>query len=205
MREPANSAKVTVVPELPPKTSTDFVVKVHTCYSFGKAIPRDSLVSGRLYVECPNTEATSFFELKARCSCRLTVSIFESNDYWEDGVAVKIYKVKRGRLFEVKNMIWMPIDRGRTPRIDMITSADIERAYVDKLDKYVEYIEEVHKLYLDFRAELVVEYSEQDFWARDAFDGRAIFAKHWSEGPRPSVGRDVEPAEMELINAKLSQ
>lgn len=64
--------------------------------------------------------------------------------------------------------IWMAQAR-QVPRVDLISRADIERAYLDHNEESQAYIEECHLLYLANRAELIVPFRD------DPTEGRILF------------------------------
>ena len=97
--------------------------------------------------------------LQPKCRCRKLVTQRDAVELVEEGVAENVWRVKKGRIDIDLNMIWMSQQR-QVPRVDMITKADIERAYVDETESSMEYIDEIHELILASRAKLVVPYVE---------------------------------------------
>jgi len=112
--------------------------------------------------------------LPDRCRCRKWIKLFDADQQIQMGSAFRILRKKRGALTADEREIWMPIIRlsselPRVPRIDLITSTDIERAYVYDQQKFIDHIERVHKMYMEERAKLIVP------WIPDPFEGRALF------------------------------
>jgi hypothetical protein len=96
-----------------------------------------------------------YWPLPLKCSCKKVVTIEERNILVSRGIAHWVYNrwVERD-----PHQIWMA-QQAQVPRIDLISKADIERAYVDDLRESMQYIEEVHDLFMKNRAELIREYS----------------------------------------------
>ncbi len=134
-------------------------VTVHSCLlSFDLQI-RKSLIPGEKYLSM--ADGSPWFRLlPPKCRCRKLLTQWEADTLVSDGVAEPIWKVKKGRIDIDYTMIWMAQQR-QVPRVDMITKADIERAYVYETETSIEYIDEIHDMILANRAKLMVPYVEE--------------------------------------------
>ena len=196
------------------------VVIVHSCHCKVKDLPDTALVKEVNYLrtKAPSRAVTQKWDpevvvwcrpLPVKCKCRKRIPRAEANEYVEIGRAQLVYRFKDGALINTLDsreyggppLIWMPVERGKTPRVDLITAADIERAYVDGLQKYVNYIQMVHQLYLDNRAALMVPFIPDPFEGRPWFTTGSACSDGRTEGGH---GRDVSPAEMAYIKGKLN-
>jgi hypothetical protein len=159
-----------------------------------------------------------YYPLPAKCRCKRMISTSEATEFVGRGWGVWILQFKRRKGEVVLNdvvstKIWMPVERARVPRVDLISRSDVERAYTGSeqeskhfvynrdLQKYIvvprpegvtekqwladakkevdfenriqkqysDYIEQVHDLYMSFRAELIVPFRP------DPFLGRVLF------------------------------
>lgn len=68
----------------------------------------------------------------------------------------------------IETHIWRA-QQTKVPRIDLISQADIERAYIDDNPIFVRYIEAIHRMYMENRKKLIVPFRE------DPTDGRLLF------------------------------
>lgn len=114
-------------------------VLVHSCrIRKEKGAPRDCLVSGYLYVGelgIKIGDQSWYYPLPESCRCKRRVSVAEATEFEARGWAVWILQFKRrkGEVVlndEVSTKIWMPVVRERVPRVDLISRADVERAYI---------------------------------------------------------------------------
>lgn len=151
-------------------------VKVHSCNA--KTIIRnvefDTLNPDRLYYS-DDPEFKSFKALPLKCRCKRMITEAQKKVYLEQRKAIEVYKprenediVEGGDCVE-ENIVVMPLDRSKTPRVDLVTKADIERAYIDKQTKYVRLIEEIHNMIMSERVKLMVPFRE------DPCNGRLLF------------------------------
>jgi len=155
----------------------------------------------------PLGDDRSYYILKAKCSCRQLVTFNHSEDLLAIGGAKAIWQLnpKKNRLelyqvekplFDEKVVngkrvhtkigtmlethIWRR-QQVKVPRIDLISAADIERAYLEDpksstARRYQRYIEEVHELFMKNRAELFVPFIEEDEQIkRNPVQGRLMF------------------------------
>lgn len=138
-------------------TIITYPVLVHSCLlqfdikiKTGMAIGEKYLASGDYFRLLPH-----------QCQCRKFITMYEARQLIETGRASPIYKYKRGRMEPEIYYIWMA-QQVRVPRVDLISKADIERAYtsddIEVSRAAMEYIEEVHLLYMENRAKLIVPF-----------------------------------------------
>lgn len=155
------------------------VVLHHTCRPVAYDTTLEHLMPGERYFSTdPDQEKPVHFRempTKKECSCRKKVTRARAMELVDKGVAGYIFrlkKIKSGRPPKVEcdptQIISLP-RRSKTPRIDLITSADVERAYIDGLDKFIEYIEDVQTMTLMFRLEMFRS------WIPDPQEGRVLF------------------------------
>lgn len=162
-----------------------FPVTVHSCLlQFDiKVKSKEFMVAGEKYLACGD----HFRLLPHKCSCRKSVTTYEARQLVETGQAEPIYRFKRGRMEPEIFTIWMA-QQSQVPRIDLISKADIERAYTSDDPEVaraaMEYIEEVHMLYMENRAKLIVPFRE------DLTEGRLLFC--FSDDYRTTGGHDSE-------------
>jgi hypothetical protein len=101
--------------------------------------------------------------LGLKCSCKKTVTREQADDLLETGQAQHLYD--RSVRCDPKR-IWMQ-QQVQVPRVDLISRSDIERAYIsdgimsDKQKEAIQYIEEVHQLFMENRAKLIVPFQEK--------------------------------------------
>lgn len=113
-------------------------VLVHSCHVQPAVIPRDLVVSGDLYVGEMGVHISRqeyYSPLPKSCRCKRRVSSAEATQFVSYGWAVWILQFRRrkGEVVlndEVEKKIMMPVVRSRVPRVDLISRADIERAYI---------------------------------------------------------------------------
>ena len=173
------------------------------------------LIPGERYVGELGIDIASqlfYYQLPKTCRCRRFTSVSEATEFVTRGQAVWLLKKKSGAVVPDEN-IWMPVNRERVPRVDLVTRSDIERAYTGserrsrhhrfdavlqrfiriaapegvtkddwkkdaeeeiKFEKrirlqYSRYIQDVHDLYMENRAKLIVPFRP------DPFEGRCLF------------------------------
>ena len=118
-----------------------------------------------------------YFALKDKCNCRQLVTFAESENLLKIGGAKAIWhlnlKKKRMELCQIRKQIFNTRADGkkeqvgvlvethiwrqqqvRVPRVDVISFKDIQRAYLDDHHFYIDYIEDVHDLYMQNRLDL---------------------------------------------------
>ena len=228
-------------------------VLVHSCHpTVGQQDkPASMLESNINYIVAPakvNSTEPWYHVLPAKCKCRKRISFYEADEFLECGVAQPIvrytnsgiidtlrdHKLNRGT-YGATAMVWMPVVKAQTPRVDLISAPDMERAFCCDCEckcecprrapdkgrihtqaclsarrthfrrvhsekctgrKFKSYIEEVHQIYLEGRAELIVPERP------DPFAGRALFIL-FGQAKSPSVGRTISAAEWASIKSRL--
>lgn len=219
----------------------DRSVLVHSCYCTVRDKPFSALVSEMNYVptELGKVGSTEnwYHVLPPKCKCRRRVTLNEAVEWLEVGDAQPVVRYTTGGILDTVRdskwahrdgtyggtpMIWMPIVRTQTPRVDLVTPADMERAVcctcprrTPPFQKYhgkdcsgrrfQDYIEEIHEIYRQGRLAITIdepglrnENDELGEW----FDGRVLFIK-FNEPARPSLGRDVTPEEWNEIQTRI--
>lgn len=147
-------------------------VKVHTCHQNTEIRNIEYLTPGRFYYS-DDPKFKSFKAIPVKCSCKKMVTLPRSVVLVEQGIALKIYKPKEGRPLNDNRVdrfqVVMVVNRAQVPRVDLINSVDIERAYVDGREDYITLIEETHDMIMSERAKLIVPFRE------DPLEGRLLF------------------------------
>lgn len=150
-------------------------VKVHSCYARTELRDIRHLRFGWLYYS-DDPKFKLFKTLPKKCSCKLVVDSEIADIFVEQGKAFPLYRPQKGKLLVQDDdnqidctQIVMPVNRAKTPRVDLITSADIERAYVDGQQKYIRLIDAIHEMIMTERMKLIVPFQ------RDPFEGRVLF------------------------------
>ena len=174
---------VTQTPFRGPMEIAEKSVIIHYCF-LGRQISEDQLQPSdteiRRYVLWGVTKegVRQFRSLRQKCRCRKRVTGEGAQAAWANGSAEEVFKKKDDKIFPARDdkgyptMIWSGFWTGAKPkiaRIDLITRADIERAYVDLKKESQDLIEEIHKMQLLARAELIVPFRP------DPFEGRVLF------------------------------
>lgn len=147
-------------------------VIVHSCHAETEIRNKEALdPERRYYSDDPKFEF--FKSIPKKCSCKKTITVEKAKLFLEQGKVFKIYKPKKDHQLDDEQVdewqVVMPVNKTQTPRVDLITQADIERAYVDGKPKYIRYIEDVHKMIMEERAKLIIPFQP------DPFEGRLLF------------------------------
>jgi len=124
---------------------------------------KDFVIAGERYLSVSDDNKI-FRLLPNKCSCRKLVTRAEAEHLVVSGQAEPIWKYKDRRVQMDDLSIWMA-QQVMVPRIDLISKADIERAYTsddpEVAEAAIEYIEEVHRMYMENRAKLIVPFKEE--------------------------------------------
>jgi len=190
-------------------------VIVHSCNCRTADTPSSLLVPNVNYL----TVGDGWYRpLPPKCKCRKKITYSDADDYVHAGKALVVSRFKEGRLVETIDrgayggvpMVWMPQERTKTPRVDLPGKADIERAFIDKLDKYIELIDLNHEFALESRRlmfyGIVLEKGEyksgSPMSVADPFEGRVLFID-FNQQPSASTGRTVSEKEWTTIEERL--
>lgn len=118
-----------------------------------------------------------YFAMKDKCNCKQLVTFAESENLLKIGGAKAIWqlniKKKRMEMYQLRKQLFYVNPLGKkeqsgvliethiwrrqqvkVPRVDVISFKDIQRAYLDDHNFYIEYIEDVHDLYMQNRLDL---------------------------------------------------
>lgn len=176
-------------------TTVHYSVRVHTCKPLTKKgffkpyqmeederyikTTAEALTEQEMYLGLKENEAT-YLAMPKKCNCRKWLTIYDADALIKAGQALwfcrsvngvtklcEPYRDRKNKM--VLGHIWRPVEREKVPRIDLITRADIERAFIDGKQDSVILIEEIHKMIMDARAKLIVPFRE------DPFEGRCLF------------------------------
>jgi hypothetical protein len=124
------------------------------------------LIPGERYISVGDKQ--HFWLLPKKCNCKKQVTRSEASKLVDEGQAEIIYKTRRRIIEADYSRIWMA-QQVMVPRVDLISKADVERAYLDGQQASIEYIELVHELYMQNRAKLIVPFRP------DPWEGRTLF------------------------------
>lgn len=147
------------------------LVKVHTCFAQTELRNITDLTLGRLYYT-DDPLMKSYKAVPQKCACRQMITLEWAKILIERREAFPAYRARRffKPLQNLKSLVIKTIVCSQTPRVDLITKADIERAYVDPaLPKYIEHIEHIHQMIMEERAKLIVPFK------KDPQEGRLLF------------------------------
>lgn len=176
-------------------------VLLHTCHDRKTEIRTYKHLNHERFYYTSDDKFDSFKAVPLKCECKRYLSDLKAWELVIAGDALPVYKPKEGQLLHAINdvddaQIVMVVDRPQTPRVDLITKADMERAYtptvlkavveavqtgnksvfdkhkvsisVDSSD-FVDHIEAVHDMIMEARAALIVPFQP------DPLDGRILF------------------------------
>ncbi len=160
-------------------------VLIHSCLLEPTIQPEESLKEDTQYVRVgedpPFNELfpvsigkhLDYFSLPKRCSCRKLAIYTEAKDIKEVGGAQIVWTFNhKTKEMEIDHKSIWKRQQVKVPRTDLITAADIERMLdgdPDVARKYKNYIEEIHRMYMENRAKLIVPFRE------DPTEGRLLF------------------------------
>ena len=148
-------------------------VRVHSCRKHTELRGIDYLTPGRFYYS-DDPKFAYFKAIPETCNCRKYVSLEKADILVARGTAIVVYKPRANKALDAKNdvditQVIMVVNRSQTPRVDLITRSDIERAYCDGRQDYIDYIEEIHGMIMNERAKWMAPFQE------DPCDGRLLF------------------------------
>ena len=165
-------------------------IKVHTCHAEPKLVKVFER-GHRYYFDDDDRSLSYFMALPVKCSCKKTMLAKKIAALFDEEKLCRVYRARRlkrpnsdGRelaFVRSRKEVAIPLDRVQTPRVDLITKADIERAYVDGRKKSIRMIEETHLMIMTERAKLIVPFRP------DPQEGRLLFP--FGPDQRTSGGR----------------
>lgn len=139
-----------------------FSVRVHSCLVQFNIRAEKFLTIGNKYLMMASEDERDVWYrlLPKRCNCRKMVTKIYADDLVSTGQAQPIWRFKRHKIEMDYSSIWMAQQR-QVPRIDLISKADIERMAIDQNQDAIDYVEEVHRMYMENRAKLIVPFKEE--------------------------------------------
>lgn len=178
-------------------------VKVHTCHNVNTQFRALLYLNpDRLYYTT-DPKFKVFKALPDRCNCKKRVTDLAADTMLEKGAALPVYKPSKSEVMTKTNgldrtQIITVVNRVQTPRVDLITRADVERAYNDlshpfydpsnpkcylhrnpRDAEYMQHIEDVHHMLVQGLLNLMVPFRPDPDEMRDAqgrlFAGRLLF------------------------------
>jgi len=134
------------------------------------------------------TKAPEYYRMRPNCKCRKWITFREAIDLCDSGHALWAYKTKSSEVLRCEpdpprrnalgtplrgalGHIWRPVVVGRVPRIDLITKADIERAYINAVGASIKKIEMIHEMHMEARALLFYGLTVEDGQVIENKDG----------------------------------
>lgn len=183
-----------------------YSVAVHSCLMPKDECLHTDLKEGRkylfshTYVDKEGKAYQWYRMLPKKCTCRQFITMDDANTRTIQGVAQVVWRRSKNGPTEDTKAIWMAQQR-QVPRVDLISRTDIERAYIDHIKSSIEYIEEVHQMYMKNRLKLIVPFQE------DPQEGRLLFP--FASDDRTSGGvhrfafrREIEQLPFQMENEK---
>ena len=136
-----------------------FSVTVHSCLLRRNLVFKDQLDPDDQYVSMDDNDPW-YRALPKKCTCRKLVTYAKADELVNNGVAEMLWKARKTKIERVNTSIWMS-QQVKVPRIDLSTEEDIERAYLDDNQAYIDYIDEIHAMYMENRRKLIVPFREE--------------------------------------------
>lgn len=150
-------------------------VAVHSCRLPFDIKVKNYLVAGERYLsslEGEKKDGKYFRLLPSSCDCRMFTTRREAEMLVDTGQAEQIWKMKRGRMEPEMDLIWKA-QQTKVPRIDLITTTDIEHAYTSDNPEVaaaaMEKIEMIHTMHQEELLKLFVPFRD------DPTEGRLLF------------------------------
>jgi hypothetical protein len=129
-----------------------------------------------------------YYRMRENCKCRKWITFREAIDLCDSGHALWAFKIKNHEVERCEpdpprrnalgspirgalGHIWRPVVVGKVPRIDLITKADIERAYINLTGASIKKIELIHEMHMEARALLFYGLRLEDGEVVDNKDG----------------------------------
>ena len=182
--------------------SDDRDVLVHTCHERNtdpRRLPQFNL-DRKYYTDDP--KFSSFLPLPFKCKCKKMVATRVAEIMVLKGQALRVYKpplveaksLEDGLRYNYENLdttqIVSVVNRAQTPRVDVITKADVERAYVSGSAEDIKHIEEVHAMLVEGLIALTVEFRPDP---DDLLDENGKVYEVRDGEPQPFAGRLLSP------------
>lgn len=136
-----------------------YSVTVHSCLLQHDLVFEDKLSPKERYISMADKDPW-YRTVAKKCLCRKLVTYAQADDLVAGGLAEQVWKIRKGKIEKVNTEIWMA-QQVRVPRIDLSTEEDIERAFINCRQDYIDYIEEIHKMYMQNRQKLIVPFREE--------------------------------------------
>ena len=160
-----------------------YSVLVHSCLLQMQLVFEDQLDPDKQYVSMDVNDPW-YRAVRDKCNCRKLVTYAVADEMVNEGVAEPLWKSRKSKIEKVSTAVWMG-QQPQVPRIDLSTEFDLERAFINGSQEYVNYIEEIHNMYIRNRQELIVPFREELLgeWPRPCRDphseeilpGRSLF------------------------------
>lgn len=112
-------------------------IVVHTCRPSRLLYKADDMLVNERYFPTSD-EFKDFRILPTKCNCRKKITLADARDRVSTGKAWYLWKKKNGRPLLLNGVdeeskceaVLTLVERSQTPRVDMITAADIQRAFI---------------------------------------------------------------------------
>jgi hypothetical protein len=149
-----------------------YSVVVHSCLLRRNLVSADHLDPNDQYVAMDDKEEW-YCALMRKCSCRKLVTYDVADDLVKNGSAELVWKIRKTKIEKINTSIWMA-QQVKVPRIDLSTEEDIERAFINGNEEYVDYIDAIHQMYMENRQKLIVPFREELLgeWPKPCRDGQ---------------------------------
>jgi hypothetical protein len=151
-------------------------VRVHTCHNINTKIRTLLYLEPSRWYYTDDPKFKSFKALPEKCDCKKVITDLKASVMVKNGTALQVYKPREGFLTTRENsldraQIITVVNRAQTTRVDVITRADMERAYNDLTHpfndpghknprdaEYMQHIEDIHAMIMEERRTLIVPY-----------------------------------------------
>lgn len=114
------------------------IKKMKKVKDFGKPLP-GKLGEAFVIEEREEVESLYYLKLPKTCRCRRFITMYAADEIVANGKAMRTFKLLARGLVKDENQVWMPVITPRVPRVDLISRADIERAFIGSTRKSKHY------------------------------------------------------------------